>query len=420
MGEAVLNRRDAGNLVQVLIGAVLRLVLQLVPFIILARTLGADDFGSFAAVVALSAGFGGLVGWGSGNLFVRDFARNSKDLKRLTGRIITTTIASGAAVSAIVFAFALFVFDVGMSATTIAILVLADCFFGRVVHLQSFALLARGKGFAAAINDVVFAATRAVAAAVFLVSASSTGIDGWAYFYLAATVVGAGIALSWSWRDIIGAPLTAVSRADLVDGASFATGASAHMMRRQVDRPLAEVLLAGEASGQYAAAARLAEAAMMPIATFFRVAYRYFFEHALNKDRVKQLIGQFVAILAAGSIAIATSLWVVAGQLDLLLGPSYANSGSALQVLAVLPFLFAMNNLAGDVLSGMDRQWERVCCELLALGLKIALLIWLAEPGVGIVWFAGIVVLADSISTLILAWRSGSSRWMAKEFKHAE
>lgn len=420
MSGSVFDRKDAGNLGKVLTGSLIRLVLQLIPFVIVARQLGADDFGSFAAVVALCSGLGALVGWGSGNLFVRDHAQQPQNSLRYTGRMVGTTLASSVVVAGLAWGLSVGIFNIGLPTGALLLLITADCFFGRFTYLQSFALLAQGRGTAAAINDVAFAATRAMAAVLFVTLSASGSVETWAVYYLVATMFGGAIALSWTWRDIVAAPFWAISKADLGDGASFAVGSSAHMMRRQIDRPLAELLLAGEASGQYAAAARLAEAAMMPIATFFRVAYRRFFGTQEDASRMRAVLLQFGAILALGSLCVAGALWFVSGHLHLLLGEAYASSGQALQILAVLPILFAMNNLAGDALSGLERQWVRVACELVALTLKIGLLLSLVAPGSTLVWFAGLIIISEAISTLVMVWQSGAALPKSEGARHAK
>ncbi|MEM9755036.1 MAG: hypothetical protein AAF914_03535, partial [Pseudomonadota bacterium] len=336
-------------------------------------------------------------------------------------RLSSATLLSAAAVGSAVFALAVFGFGIALPPGTVALIILSDCFFARLVHVQSFVLLAQGRSGATAANDVVFAALRAGAAVLFVALIPQGGAAAWAPFYLAASVLSALVAMSWTRRALYAAGLGVFVRRDVVDGAAFAGGTAAHMMRRQIDRPLAEALLSGPTAGNYAAAARLAEAAMLPIATVFRVTYRRFFAAGASPSpAMRGLVLRLAALLALACLGVGVGLWIVADNITLVLGPEFADAGDALRVLALLPFIHAANNLMGDALSGLGRQWDRTLCEAVALAAKVAIIVALAQQGSDLVWFAGLVCLCDASATLAMVWRSATSLPTREQVAHGE
>lgn len=95
MLRAQIKSKLARNTLWMSLGQGLRLVVQAVYFTIIARTLGANHYGSFvgvAALVGIVYPFGAL---GSGHLLVRSVARNKTDFPTAWGdALVTTAICS--------------------------------------------------------------------------------------------------------------------------------------------------------------------------------------------------------------------------------------------------------------------------------------------------------------------------------------
>ena len=76
--ERVLSTRLGRNTMWALGGYGLRLLIQAAYFIIIARCLGAKNYGAFIAVTALISTVAPFAGLGSGNLLVKNVARDKK------------------------------------------------------------------------------------------------------------------------------------------------------------------------------------------------------------------------------------------------------------------------------------------------------------------------------------------------------
>ncbi|WP_306142847.1 lipopolysaccharide biosynthesis protein [Roseibium sp. MMSF_3412] len=398
------------GVLRVLTGSVAKLAIQLGQFVIVARLLGPAEFGEFAAIVALCAGTSALVGWGSANLYVRDVTRRARSENDAWWRLVGMTVISFCVVAPLIVVASVGVFGLNIALGAVLSVILADLFLARFVNQISFVLLTHNHSGATALNDVVFAFSRLAFAGLFAVMLTEHTANTWAVFYVLATVCSAGVALI-SVRSVLRpVRLARITRQELTDGAAFSLGTSAHMMRRQIDRPISQVMLSSEAAGLYASAARLSEAAIMPIAAFFRVAYRRFFQTGSDQGQgaLRSFALRVGTLILLVSLSTAGALWVAADYLHYLLGPAYRDAGSVLKVLAILPVIHAVTNLCGDILSGLDRQWTRFSVELVALALKSLILVILVQKGGSTVMFAAFVVAADALGAIFMMWRSYS------------
>src|ERR1700722_20244998 len=90
-----LSTRLRRNTMWALGGYGLRLVIQAAYFIIIARCLGAGNYGAFIAVAAVISAISPFVGLGSGNLLVKNVARDKDLLQAYWGNGLFMTFSTG-------------------------------------------------------------------------------------------------------------------------------------------------------------------------------------------------------------------------------------------------------------------------------------------------------------------------------------
>src|SRR4051794_10017534 len=95
LSVAVRNSLLVRNTVLMTVGQVFRIILLATYFVVITRSLGAKGYGAFAGVaafVAIAAPFAGL---GSGNLLVKNVARDPTLFKKYWGSALAITTCSG-------------------------------------------------------------------------------------------------------------------------------------------------------------------------------------------------------------------------------------------------------------------------------------------------------------------------------------
>jgi O-antigen/teichoic acid export membrane protein len=397
--------RDTGHLA---IGQSLRLIIQAVYFVLIARSLGPEKYGAFVAVVALAGVLTPFSGLGTNNLFVKNVRAGLRTAAVCWGNGLTATVVSGTLFSFVVLAINS-LFHLRMPVYVVASVCISDLFLLRVIELACFGFAAVDRMKENAIQTVVSSVPRLLAIAVLALWFRPVTLREWAAGYAVATLLSALYACYRAHR-LWGAPHSDwhALRADVTEGVYFSIGASAATIYNDIDKVmLGRVSFA--AAGIYAAAYRLIDVSMTPVRALVSAAYPHFFRlgthgmasaHHYAKTQVKR------ACLYSSVLAIA--LWFSAPLLPVILGPSYAETALALRWLALLPFIRGIHAFLGDSLSGAGFQGFRsviqVAVALLNVGLNL-----LALPRYG--WLGAAWTSLASDALLLIAF------WFAIQFK---
>src|SRR5258708_30186210 len=168
-GQLLRKSTLAQNTGWMLLGLGLKIAIQVLYFTVIARSLGVQNYGAFVVVVGLvgiMSPFGPL---GSGNLLVKNVARDGRQFKKNCGLALLTTLSS----STILFGLVLLVSNFLLPATIpirLVMLVAASDLFGTSITAicgQAFLAFERLK-WTASIN--VLLSTIRLAAPVILVA----------------------------------------------------------------------------------------------------------------------------------------------------------------------------------------------------------------------------------------------------------
>jgi O-antigen/teichoic acid export membrane protein len=377
--------RDTGHLA---VGQGLRLVIQAVYFVLIARVLGPEKYGAFVAVVALAGILSPFSGLGTSNLFVKNIRSGRRSAGLCWGNGLLASLVSGIAFSALLFV-ADFVFRLRMPFYLLLSVCISDLLLMRVVELAVFGFSAIDRMKDNAIQNVATSLPRLVAICLLSVTEHPVSLSSWAAAYLIASAIGTLYAMHRA-HSLWGAPSFDWSalREDIVEGIYFSVGTSAATIYNDIDKVmLGKISFA--AAGVYAAAYRIIDVSMTPIRSLASAAYPHFFRRGL--DGLGSSHSYAVTQIKRAclySVALFVMLWVSAPLLPLVLGPKYTETALALRWLALLPLLRSGHVFLGDSLSGAGFQRLRSVIQVGIALLNIALnLIVLPKYGwLGAAW----------------------------------
>ncbi len=397
--------RDAGHLAT---GQGLRLVIQAAYFVLIARSLGPDRYGSFAAIVALAAILSPFSGLGTNNLFIKNVRSGKRSAAICWGNGLVATTASGIVFSGVVILIDL-LFHLHMPLTVVIAICIADLVLMRFIELALFGFVAVDHVRECALQSVISSLTRLIAVALLAGLHGAVSLERWGAAYLIATVFSTVWALYRAHR-VWGAPVFNWSdlREDAAEGVYFSIGTSAATIYNDVDK-----VMLGKVSfvavGIYAAAYRIIDVSMTPIRSLASAAYPRFFQmgrggmkpaHAYASTQIRRAL--------VYSLVLFPLVWLAAPLLPHVLGANYANSVGALRWLAVIPILRAVHVFLADSLSGAGFQgWRsaiQVFVALVNVGLNLAIL-----PRYGWLGAAWTSIASDGLLALTL--------WLAIQYK---
>ena len=185
----------ARNTGWMLVGLGLKLVIQAAYFTVIARSLGAEHYGAFVGVVGLVGILSPFGTLGSGNLLIKNVARDHLKFQTNLGLALLTTIP----VSSVLFFLVVLISRYFLPATipfSLAILVAASDLFGTsitTICCQAFSAFERLK-WTASINALL-SAMRLVAASVLITFHHNPSALEWGRFYFGSTSLAAIVAL---------------------------------------------------------------------------------------------------------------------------------------------------------------------------------------------------------------------------------
>jgi O-antigen/teichoic acid export membrane protein len=369
----------ARNSVWMFLGYGVRIIVQAGYFILIARALGAHEYGAFVGATALInivAPFGGL---GGGNLLIKNVARDKSLFAVYWGNALFLVAVSGLVLMGGIVLVAHWVLPPAIPMLLIVLICLSDLIGGRVadVAAQSFQAMEQ-LGYTANFSLLPYLLRMISAGLVFLVWHRAPALT-WGWFYLGSTVVSCVIAVAiTNWK--LGAPRLELSRIppELKEGFYFGAGLSAQTIYNDIDKTMLASLSTLDATGIYAAAYRVIDVAFTPVRSVLYAAYSNFFRsgqhgiassYAFAKRLLPRMIG--FAVLAF------LGLYLLAPLFPLVIGKDFARTVEALRWLALLPLLKTIHYFLSDALTGAGYQGVRAGAQVFVAVLNVGLNLWL-------------------------------------------
>ncbi|HYY70466.1 MAG TPA: oligosaccharide flippase family protein [Terriglobales bacterium] len=356
-----------------------RLAVQGFYFLLVARSLGPQQYGAFAAVTAVAAIAYPFVGNGTGNLMIKKVARDRRLLPECLGNALFMTVISGLLLSFLLVPACLVVLPAAIPVSVILLVVMSDLLVYRFVDVACLAFQSvEMLGWTARLN--VFASMMRLVGIGVLVLMHRPTLAAWSITYLATSMLCVIVAAYCVYSRLARPALCGLRhlRSELSEGLWFATSLSAQSIYNDVDKTMLARLATLDAAGIYAAAYRVIEVAFLPIRALLAAAYPSFFRH--GKDGISgscALARRLLPKALVYSAAIGFATFLAAPLVPCVLGPEYIRTFEALRWLSLLPLLKTLHYFAADSLTGAGFQALRAVAQVVTAGLNVLINFWL-------------------------------------------
>jgi O-antigen/teichoic acid export membrane protein len=361
------------------IGQGVRLAVQAAYFMVIARSLGAVNYGAFVAVSALigiAYPFGAL---GSGSLLIKEVAPNASVFARSWGAALLRACAFGSLLTLFVCGFSDLILPREISHGIVVLIAISDIVGLNLILLSAQAFQSLERLNWTSVIYVLISASR-LAAALLLVGIHPhpTALE-WSYAYCGSTGVVAVFGLSLVTAKL-GWP--AVRLRDLWskirEGSYFASSLSAQTVYNDLDKTMLARLGSLDATGIYGAAYRVIEVSFSPILALLNAAYPSFFR--IGQGGIEKSIEYAKPLLRRSlffSASICITLIAAAGLLPVLLGKQFHDGAEALRWLAFILPLRTIHAFLCDVLTSVGRQGTRTGIQIGVAFINAAVNMWL-------------------------------------------
>lgn len=378
---------------------------QLITFAILARSFGAEEFGLFISVTAITSIAVHVCGLGASECLIRRVARDHTIYPAMLGHNLILSLASGAIL--VVIGMAVLPFWIRLDASalinalTMLLLLITNIVLVRLITLTEQIFIAHSQ-FAAANRSVIgFALARTIAAATACLVFGVTRLTDWAVWQFATHML-VMLIYARSLRRL-GPPRYCIVRDELKLGVLFATPFIFRAIRQNADLIVLASVANQEIVGSYGVVRRIVDSSYLSIDAMNRLIYPGLAR--LSATGIHHMMGHiWKLLLAAIAIGVGTALviYVAAPYLPLLFGQEYTSLVVFCRILSATPILLALWAIAIDGLGAAGLHGPRAAILNTANALGAGVIAWASWVAPPVGTFISIYVIEGSI--VIVAW----------------
>jgi O-antigen/teichoic acid export membrane protein len=367
------------NTLWLIVGQGMRVVIQAIYFILMARALGVSGYGAFAGVgawVAVASPFASL---GYGNILIKHVARDRSMFNLWWGKGLIMTMVSGLVLMIAAITLSKWVLPDSIPLLLVIMVAVADLIFTRLLDLSAQAFQAFEQLNRTAQLQVLINFARLLAVLILWLFTPSVSVLTWGECYLVSTVIAALIAL-WMVTRTLGKPVISMKNItkDITEGFYFSVSLSAQNVYNDIDKTMLSRFSTLSATGIYGAAYRFIDIAFLPVRSLLWASNVRFFQHGAHSLRAG--IGYARSLLPWAltySFAVGAFLYLAAPLIPVILGAGYQDSVIATRWLAMIPILRVMHYFAADALTGANYQGLRSGIQVIVAGFNVAINFWL-------------------------------------------
>jgi O-antigen/teichoic acid export membrane protein len=399
------------------LGQGLSFAVQAVYFVLLARLLGASQYGIYvgaAAAVSLLSQYSTL---GSNLVLLREVSRRNDAFPQYWGNVLITTAGVGSLITLVLSACGGWIVGPA-SASIIALVAVGECTCARIAEaggqlFQAFEQLEL-TAFLTSLTNIA----RLIAAICMVLALHHATVRQWVIASLCVSACSAAATLALVTARL-GWPKFSLRllRERTLEGIGFSFAASTTSAYNDLDKAMLSRYGMLAANGIYSMAYRVVDMSCAPIRAVQAAAFPRFCQ--TGQDGARSAIGltrKVVGKTLPFGLLAAAAMFLLAPVLPWIAGRSFANSVSALRWLCLLPVFRSLHLGAGDTLTGAGYQRYRTGAQLYAATLNVALNLWLipAWSWRGAAWAS---LLSDgslaAVNWILLEWlmrREGNAR----------
>lgn len=354
-------------------------IMQAGYFIIVARLLGTDNYGSFIAITAAASIIFPFIALGSEHILIKNVSTNRASFSTYWGNTLVLLTSNGAFLTIILLLLSPLIFPENVAGATILLILLADLICLGLLDISYKALVAANMVKKTAQLGVLSTCGKLLAALSLSVFFNQPSVTTWSYLYLTSSILTAMIAILVV-NKMVAPPRPVLSeiKSNIGQGLYFSISASASNINAGLDKSMLGKLSIPAAAGIYGAAYRFIDVGNVPLLALFGASYTRFFQHGASGIKGSlRFAKRLLPMVAFYAIASVIGYWFLAPFIPAILGEEYHEAIGALLWLSPLPAIAAFQYLAADTLTGSGHQKARSIVQVAAAIINILLNIWL-------------------------------------------
>lgn len=343
----------------------LRLILQAGTLVVLARTLGPEDFGTYVALGALAVVMGTFAGFGTHMRLLRDISRTpeSRD-ESLQTTLGTTALCGTLLLGLYVLLCGVWLHAVDGMWIVVICLGIAELLLQPALRIASVERQARTDIVSAQLLLVLPLSLRLLVALLVAWLAPTDPLAVFVAGYLlclAASLVVGIVRAPQPWPQLSRWRL--LRRAHWLEASGYALQTASTSGVTEIDKILSARLLSPTSAGIYATASRTINALVLPVTAMMVSAMPRLFRETVRDNR--RLLRWLLGCAGTYGLLAGFGVWLIAPFVQSLFGPHYDGMAELVRLLAWAVPATSLRATAANVLTTIDQTWSRVGLEVL-------------------------------------------------------
>ena len=353
-------------------------LLQGIYFVMLARLLGALEYGIFAGAFAFVNLVGKYSQLGTGTVFLRYVSIDGSKFSLYWANILLVTTIGGLVTTAVLHVLGSHVLNPA-SAAIVLLAALANCFGTQITSCAAQVFQAIEQMRVTAVLNLLTNFLRTLAAATLLLLFHRVNAWHWALVSTIVSLIGSAVAVA-TITVRLGKPRASLGllRRRLMEGVSYAFANSATSAYNDLDKAMLSHYGMNAANGIYTLAYRAIDIATMPVYSLVNAALPEFFRKGADglpgTAALAERLWKRALVIALGMSA---SLFLLAPLMPRFAGHSFSEAAIALRWLCLIPVFRSVHDIAGFALTSAGLQRYRTATQVTAVALNLFLNLWL-------------------------------------------
>lgn len=368
-----------------------RILIQTLYFFLIARTLGAGEFGLFSGVRGMVLAVAPFVGWGSGIILIKNVSRDPSSFEESWGSAVFVTVIFGLFLGIILTVINCFIFSFNVALKVVLPVVVGDFWGLRLAEISAQAFQAHQKLSKTSLIWMLLSFWRLLGAVVLIaVPYIAKNSETWSLIYmfsgLAAGITGVlwvKSALGWGRLGLAG------MRGEWKNGFYYSLSTAASGTYNDIDKTFLSRFSGNDVAGFYSAAYRIIDAVYIPIQSLLAVSFPKFFQVGKNGLGASR---KYALRLITWTLIISGLCWglllIFAPFIPKLLGTDYQLTPQIVKWLGPLLVFRVIHNFLANALTGADYQRIRSFAQVFIAFLNVGLNFWLIPKygWLGAIW----------------------------------
>ncbi|HEY9767788.1 MAG TPA: oligosaccharide flippase family protein [Coleofasciculaceae cyanobacterium] len=354
-------------------------VMQAAYFIIVARWLGKENYGSFVVITATASIIFPFIPLGSEHLLVKNVSIDRSTFGTYWGNGLILITANSTLITIILLLLSPLLFPKNVQWGAILLILLADLICLSLLDLGSKCLMATNMINKTAQLGILSTCSKLLAALSLAVFFTNPSVATWGYLYFVSSAIMATFTIILV-NKMLGVPRPILSelKSNISEGLYFSISASANNINANLDKSMLGKLASVGAAGIYGSAYRFIDVGNVPLLALSGATYTRFFQHGASGIKGSLGFGKrLLPILTLYAIVSVVGYWILAPFIPVILGEEYREAIGALLWLSPLPAIATFQYLAADTLTGSGHQKTRSIVQVVAAIVNVLLNIWL-------------------------------------------